>query len=93
MERTYGRQKITQHDGAMYALIQCRKCGECEKLIARNSSAADVLAAAYEEFSATGTTAIKCDSCGAVIVFRALSPRAWASHCECGKFNDTLRGL
>jgi hypothetical protein len=56
-------------------------------------SAGDILSAAFEEWSATGTTTAKCDSCGSAIEFRSLSPQVWTSHCECGKFNNTLKGL
>jgi hypothetical protein len=49
--------------------------------------------AAFEEYHATGLSSLKCESCGQLVIFEALSEPAWKSSCQCGQYNDTLRGL
>ena len=51
------------------------------------------LMTAIERFMATGTCEVICDLCLSPIRFEKLSETVWNHHCECGKFNGSLRGL
>ncbi|MEQ1831002.1 MAG: hypothetical protein ABL921_33960 [Pirellula sp.] len=35
----------------------------------------------------------RCPYCDSIITIDRLGDSAWSSHCDCGKCNDTLRGL
>lgn len=48
---------------------------------------------AMDEFFRDGKVATRCDVCGEVLQFRALSASAWKHWCGCEKFNGTLKGL
>ena len=48
---------------------------------------------AMREFHDAGRVTVPCDSCDKPIRVVALSETAWQMTCECGRYNDTLRGL
>ena len=59
----------------------------------RDEAAATTLAAAFEAYAATGQCVISCDRCRTPIEFVKLSETAWQHHCQCGKYDGSLRGL
>jgi hypothetical protein len=48
---------------------------------------------ALDEYGATGTNTVECDVCGCPIRFERRNETATIASCDCGKFNDTLRGI
>jgi len=58
------------------------------------ASALRVLDTALAEFLELGAvTTARCDQCGQLLAIEALRDTAFAVSCNCGKYNDTLRGL
>lgn len=53
-----------------------------------------VTIAALEEFSRVGRNeSVVCDKCGAVLQIETRGDTAFTMKCDCGRYNDTLRGL
>ncbi len=48
---------------------------------------------AFMDFTARKESQAKCPVCNSAISVTPLSSSAWSTTCECGKCNDTLRGL
>lgn len=49
---------------------------------------------AFEEFETHGEVkTVKREACGTPLKITTLSETAWKLRCECGRYEDTLRGL
>ena len=52
----------------------------------------DRLQAALVSHADTGISDVRCDSCGSIISVAVDGTRT-DTRCDCGKFNETLRGI
>lgn len=53
-----------------------------------------ILDAGMAEYAAKGTVSNShCEICHSLLRIRKLGESAWSVECNCGKFNDTLRGI
>lgn len=49
--------------------------------------------AAFAEFQKAGGSTIMGEDCATVIAFEKGEFEVWTVRCQCGKYNETLRGL
>ena len=59
----------------------------------RNNSEFQLFMEAFGQFTEHGKSDICCDRCNGIIEFQRVGDGAWKSHCSCGKYDDTLRGM
>lgn len=59
----------------------------------RNRERLHRLLDAFRQFTAEGRSGHSCEECGEEITFRRLDGEAWESSCQCGKYNEVLRGI
>ncbi len=56
-----------------------------------DEKAEKMLLTAIQKYMDDGRCEVICDLCQSPIHFERLNEFAWTHHCECGKFNGSLR--